>query len=138
MLNQAQQNMKEDLDTVDGELRIALSSDLGRNLVTPWLDEFMETYPDVRVTSHISDSNIDFYRDSVDMALPMVHPMRPICTDLRSVMSRESSVRHPSTSITAAHPSTRIVWLHITAFFINFTTSFTMSWLCTKRKSAYR
>ena len=69
MFNQAQQNMKEDLDTVDGELRIALSSDLGRNLVTPWLDEFMETYPDVRVTSHISDSNIDFYRDSVDMAL---------------------------------------------------------------------
>ena len=69
MLDQARQNMKEDLDVVDGELRIALSSDLGRNLVTPWLDEFIETYPDVSVRANISDSNIDFYRDSVDMAL---------------------------------------------------------------------
>jgi len=69
MLDQARQNMKDDLDTVDGELRITLSSDLGRNLVTPWLDEFMETYPNISLKSHISDSNIDFYRDSVDMAL---------------------------------------------------------------------
>ncbi len=69
MLDQAKQNMKDDLDIVDGELRIALSSDLGRNLVTPWLDEFMETYPNLSLKSNISDSNIDFYRDSVDIAL---------------------------------------------------------------------
>jgi len=69
MLDQASQNMKDDLDVVDGELRIALSSDLGRNLVIPWLDEFMETYPNVSLKINISDSNIDFYRDSVDIAL---------------------------------------------------------------------
>jgi len=69
MLDQARQNMKDDLDIVDGELRIAVSSDLGRNLVIPWLDEFMETYPDISLRTNISDSNIDFYRDSVDIAL---------------------------------------------------------------------
>ncbi len=69
MLDQAKQNMKDNLDIVDGELRIALSSDLGRNLVTPWLDEFMQTHPDVSLRANVSDSNIDFYRDSVDMAL---------------------------------------------------------------------
>ncbi|MCU7845921.1 MAG: LysR family transcriptional regulator [Candidatus Thiodiazotropha sp. (ex Monitilora ramsayi)] len=69
MLDQARQNMKDDLDIVDGELRITLSSDLGRNLVLPWLDEFMETHPKVSLRSHITDSNIDFYRDSVDIAL---------------------------------------------------------------------
>ncbi|WP_461538256.1 LysR family transcriptional regulator [Spongorhabdus nitratireducens] len=69
MLERARQNVRDDLDNVDGELRIALSSDLGRNLAMPWLDEFMETYPSVSLRSHISDSNIDFYRDSVDMAL---------------------------------------------------------------------
>jgi DNA-binding transcriptional LysR family regulator len=69
MLDQARQNMKDDLDIVDGELRIAVSSDLGRNLVIPWLDEFMENYPNVSLKINISDSNIDFYRDSVDMAL---------------------------------------------------------------------
>ncbi|WP_104029670.1 LysR family transcriptional regulator [Vibrio jasicida] len=69
MLEHAKQNMREDLDIIDGEVRIALSSDLGRNLVTPWLDEFMDSYPKVTLRSNISDSNVDFYRDSVDMAL---------------------------------------------------------------------
>jgi len=69
MLDQARQNMKDDLDIVDGELRIALSSDLGRNLVIPWLDEFMDTHPKVSLKTNVSDSNIDFYRDSVDIAL---------------------------------------------------------------------
>ncbi len=69
MLDQARQNIKDDLDIVDGELRISVSSDLGRNMVIPWLDEFMETYPNVSLRTNISDSNIDFYRDSVDMAL---------------------------------------------------------------------
>jgi len=69
MLDQAKQNIKGDLDMIDGELRIALSSDLGRNLVMPWLDEFMDTYPRVSLKTNISDSNIDFYRDSVDIAL---------------------------------------------------------------------
>ncbi len=68
-LDEARQNIKDDLDIVDGELRIAMSSDLGRNLLTPWIDEFMESYPDISVKAIISDSNIDFYRDSVDFAL---------------------------------------------------------------------
>lgn len=69
LLDRARQNMMDDLDVVEGELRITLSSDLGRNLVIPWLDEFMDTYPDVTLKAHLSDRNLDFYRDSVDMAL---------------------------------------------------------------------
>lgn len=68
-LEQGKQNIKDDLDIVDGELRITLSSDLGRNLVIRWLDEFMESYPDLSLRSLISDSKIDFYRDAVDIAL---------------------------------------------------------------------
>lgn len=69
MLGQARQNLKNDQDIVDGELRLSLSSDLGRNLVTPWLDEFMQNHPKVSLKMNISDSNIDFYRDAVDVAL---------------------------------------------------------------------
>lgn len=69
MLDQAKLKIKDDLDIVDGELRIAVSSDLGRNLVTPWLDEFMANHPNVTLRANISDSKIDFYRDLVDMAL---------------------------------------------------------------------
>ncbi|MCL1065806.1 LysR substrate-binding domain-containing protein [Shewanella olleyana] len=69
MLEQAKLNMREDSGIIDGEIRIALSSDLGRNLITPWLDDFLDQYPNVTLRSSISDSQIDFYRDSVDMAL---------------------------------------------------------------------
>ena len=69
LLDLAKQNVQEDQGKLQGEIRIALSSDLGRNVVTPWLDEFLAHYPDVTLRSNISDSNIDFYRDSVDMAL---------------------------------------------------------------------
>ena len=68
-LKQAKQQIKSDQDIVDGELRIALSSDLGRNLVIHWLNEFMDTYPKVSVRLNLSDSNVDFFRDSIDIAL---------------------------------------------------------------------
>ena len=69
VLDSAKQNIKEDMGIIDGEIRLAVSSDLGRNLVMPWLDEFMDDYKNLSVKINISDSNIDFYRDSVDMAL---------------------------------------------------------------------
>ncbi|TWX50203.1 LysR family transcriptional regulator [Colwellia hornerae] len=69
MLDVAKQNVKDDLDIIDGELRISIPSDLGRNLILPWLDEFMEEHPGISVKLHVSDSNIDFYRDPVDIAL---------------------------------------------------------------------
>ncbi|WP_077288274.1 LysR family transcriptional regulator [Cognaticolwellia aestuarii] len=69
MLEQAKQNVKDDLSIVDGELRIAISSDLGRNIVTPWLDTFMQTHKAITLKVSLSDSNIDFYRDGVDIAL---------------------------------------------------------------------
>jgi len=69
MLDQAKQAMRNDLDIISGEIRIAVSSDLGRNLAIPWINEFMEHHPDVTLRAHISDSNVDFYRDALDMAL---------------------------------------------------------------------
>lgn len=69
MLDHAKQAVKGDSDIVDGELRVAVSSDLGRNLAIPWFDEFMEIHQKVSLKANISDSNIDFYRDSVDIAL---------------------------------------------------------------------
>ncbi|GGP59241.1 LysR family transcriptional regulator [Shewanella saliphila] len=69
MLEQAKQNMKGELDIIDGDLRLAMSSDLGRNIVIPWIDDFMTTYPEVSLRANINDSNLDFYRDSVDLAL---------------------------------------------------------------------
>lgn len=69
LLDSARLNIQADLAELGGEMRIALSSDLGRNVVTPWLDEFLGQHPNLTLRSNISDSNIDFYRDAIDMAL---------------------------------------------------------------------
>lgn len=69
VLEQAKHNLKGEHDEIEGELRVALSSDFGRNLVIPWIDELMDNYPKLSLRTHISDSNVDFYRDSVDIAL---------------------------------------------------------------------
>lgn len=74
MLDLAKQNVKEDLEIVDGELRISVPSDLGRNIILPWLDEFMDTHSGVSIKLHISDSTVDFYRDPVDIALRYSSP----------------------------------------------------------------
>lgn len=73
-LEQGRQLISSDLDIVEGELRIAVSSDLGRNLVRLWLNEFMETYPEIRVRLNLSDSNVDLFRDSIDLAIRYVRP----------------------------------------------------------------
>lgn len=73
-LEQGRQQISSELNIVDGELRIAVSSDLGRNLLRPWLNEFMDVYNDVSVRVNLSDSNVDLFRDSIDMAIRYVRP----------------------------------------------------------------
>ncbi len=73
-LEQGRQLISSDLAVVDGELRIAVSSDLGRNLARVWLNEFMSLYPDVSVRVNLSDSNVDLFRDSIDIAIRYVRP----------------------------------------------------------------
>lgn len=74
LLSTAKKNVKNDLGIIDDELKLSASSDLGRNLVLPWLDEFMEEHKDLSLKLHISDSNIDFFRDAVDVALRYGNP----------------------------------------------------------------
>ncbi|WDT84746.1 LysR family transcriptional regulator [Alteromonas sp. 009811495] len=69
LLVNAQQHLKGETGEIEGELRLGLSSDLGRNIIVPWLDSFMEEHEKVSVKLHFSDSNVDFYRDPIDLAL---------------------------------------------------------------------
>jgi len=47
-----------------------ISGNLGLEYaVVPWIDELMATHPGLNLRVQITDTNVDFYRDSVDMAL---------------------------------------------------------------------
>lgn len=52
-----------------GSLQISMPSDLGRNLILPWLDEFQTRYPGVHLRIQVSDRLADIYRQPVDIAI---------------------------------------------------------------------
>lgn len=59
---------------IAGELRLSISSDLGRNIVLPWLDEAMEKHPELTLHLSVGDILSDFYLDRVDVALRYGEP----------------------------------------------------------------
>lgn len=56
-------------ETISGELNLSLPSDLGRNVMLPWLDEFQMLHPDIRFRIRVSDRLADLYRQTVDVAI---------------------------------------------------------------------
>jgi DNA-binding transcriptional LysR family regulator len=54
---------------ISGTLRLSVSSDLGRNIVLPWIDELLDLHPDLSVDLTVGDSLSDFFLDQVDVAL---------------------------------------------------------------------
>ena len=59
---------------IAGEMRLSVSSDLGRNIILPWLDELMDSHPKLSITLIVGDSLADFYRERVDVALRYGEP----------------------------------------------------------------
>lgn len=56
-------------ETLGGTLKISMPSDLGRNMVVGWLDQFQALYPKVSFQLSISDRVSDMYRQPVDIAI---------------------------------------------------------------------
>lgn len=73
-LQDAEDEICAGLTTLHGNLQISLPSDLGRNVILPWLDEFQCRYPDIHMRVHISDRVADMYREPVDIAIRYGQP----------------------------------------------------------------
>lgn len=52
-----------------GVLRLSAPSDLGRNALLPWLDEFQAKHPGLQLRLLLSDHLADFYRQPLDLTL---------------------------------------------------------------------
>lgn len=59
---------------IGGTIRMSISSDLGRNIVMPWLDEIIDMHPELSLNVNIQDSISDFYSDRVDVAIRYGEP----------------------------------------------------------------
>jgi DNA-binding transcriptional LysR family regulator len=56
-------------ETLGGTLKISMPSDLGRNMLVGWLDQFQSQYPKVGFQLSVSDRVSDMYRQPVDIAI---------------------------------------------------------------------
>lgn len=56
-------------ERLQGEMHLAVSSDLGREVVSPMLDDFLARHPGLTVALHVSDAMHDLTRDQVDIAI---------------------------------------------------------------------
>jgi len=56
-------------DALSGELKIALPSDIGRNIILPLITEFCRAHPALAVRLSLSDQVSDVFRDPVDIAI---------------------------------------------------------------------
>jgi len=78
--------------TVRGTIQISLPSDLGRNLILPWLDDFQARHPQLQMRVQLSDRIAGVYRQPIDIALRYGLPpdsslvVLPVAPDNRRVL----------------------------------------------------
>ncbi|KVN86768.1 LysR family transcriptional regulator [Burkholderia ubonensis] len=68
-LEEGRERLNSDRNELRGVLQIAAPSDLGRNVMLPWLTEFRQTHPLLSVRLHLSDCVTDIYQDPIDIAI---------------------------------------------------------------------
>lgn len=69
LLDEGAAHIGDDTHRLRGTIRLTAPSDLTRNVLLPWLDEFMEAHPGVELQLGVSDSLQDVVRDQVDLAI---------------------------------------------------------------------
>jgi DNA-binding transcriptional LysR family regulator len=68
-LQVGQEGIQIDEDQMQGVLQIACPSDLGRNVLLPWLLDYRENNPGISLRLSVSDKLADVYREPVDVAV---------------------------------------------------------------------
>ena len=68
-LREGEQRLRGDGAQLRGLLQIAMPSDLGRNVLLPWLGEFRRAHPQLILRLFLSDQVADVFRDPVDVAV---------------------------------------------------------------------
>lgn len=68
-LKQGKENLRGENATLRGVLQVTAPSDLGRNVLLPWLTLFRRQHPELTLRFSLSDQMADLFRDPVDVAI---------------------------------------------------------------------
>lgn len=76
-LEAARAKLTDSREKPNGELRVTTTVGLGINWLTPRLGEFLELYPDVRITLITTDEQLDLAMREADVAIWLRQPTQP-------------------------------------------------------------
>lgn len=68
-LQQAKLTLSSGLRAIEGVLKLSMPSDLGRNVLLPLLEVFLQQYPNVHLRLQLSDRLANVYSEPVDAAI---------------------------------------------------------------------
>lgn len=68
-MQQGEQSLRAAESSLRGTLRLSAPSDFGRNLLLPWLDEFLAQHPQLTVQLRLSDRSVDLVSEPLDVAI---------------------------------------------------------------------
>jgi DNA-binding transcriptional LysR family regulator len=106
-LDDARAALSAEKKEIRGKIRISATSDFGRHVLNPWLDEFTSKYPQVVPSLQLSDSLSHLIADDVDLVIRFGVPpdssliARPLASNRRllcaapSYLARKGVPDHP-------------------------------------------
>ena len=68
-LRAGQDALMQERDELHGALTLSIPSDLGRNVLVRWFDDFMAQHPALALNVRIGDMRVDMFRQPVDAAI---------------------------------------------------------------------
>ncbi|MEA9741216.1 LysR family transcriptional regulator [Xanthomonas campestris pv. raphani] len=92
LLRDGREQVRGGDQALHGLLQVTAPSDLGRNVLLPWLTAFRATHPRLTLRLHLSDQVADLYRAPVDVAFRLGriddadHVALPLAPDNRRVL----------------------------------------------------
>lgn len=94
---------------LQGVLQVSAPSDLGRNVLIPWLSLFRQTHPQLSLRVQLSDQVSDVFSDPVDIALrygamedasfialPLASWNRAVLTASPEYLAQHPALKHPA------------------------------------------
>lgn len=73
ILELASNTLNNNNDQLSGDLGLSMPSDLGRNIVSAWIDEFLVSAPSLTLTLYLSDHMSDLMDQKIQLALRYGH-----------------------------------------------------------------
>jgi DNA-binding transcriptional LysR family regulator len=76
-LESARAKLTDSKERPNGELKVTTTAGIGVNWLTPRLGEFLDLYPDIRITLLVTDEELDLSMREADGAIRLRQPQQP-------------------------------------------------------------